>query len=55
MHVLIVNEDGHRLELVPNAQATSLYRAHVLPAGVIVGDAVEAVIVNAGTDDERVE
>ena len=54
MHVLFVNEDGHALGLVPNAQATALLRT-VRPGGLIVGNALECVVLNAGTDDERTE
>ena len=55
-HVLIVNEDGRGLGLKLNARASMLYRGNPpRHDGVIVGDAIECVILHAGQDNETVE
>jgi hypothetical protein len=52
--VLVLNEDGKRLRLPINWNATLLARASGLPVDdVIVGDVVRAVIEHVGSDNER--
>jgi hypothetical protein len=52
--VLVLNEDGKRLRLPINWNATLLARASGLPVDdVIVGDVVRAVIEHGGSNKER--
>jgi hypothetical protein len=50
---LVINEDGKRLGLSPNANATELYReGRQRPVGVVVGDVLLADSVEMGAHEE---
>jgi hypothetical protein len=53
---LVLNEDGKRLELAPNANATELlHEAGGVPWDVVVGDVLLADSVEIGAHDDEAE